>query len=536
MDLPATVPVRRLRPETLSSGRTTRHVLTLSSALRPDLAAIGAVAALFYAFFLFGGYSKFFRDSDTGWHIRTGEMILRTGSLPHTDPFSFSLAGQPWVAWEWLSDVLMGAVHQSMGLTGVAALYGLAIATGVWLWFRLNWDLGGNFILASMLASPMLSTCNIHWLARPHVLSWVFLLAAVRFCVRLEGRLSRGQMAGVALATAIWTNIHASFFFAVLIPAVWALGSWMRGLIWDVPDESDRTRGYMQTALIAAAASFLNPYGWSLHWHILRYLTDRNLLDRVGEFQSFNFHVEGAIPITIALSVGMAGAAFSLGVRRVEWALLSGLLVAASLRSARTLPMMALVALPFANAAITEVLRSAKGLRPQVRGWIDGFLNYGDRLRVLDSRNNGVLAGAAGCAALVALLAAPGIQAKTGFPRDQFPVEASAAVAKLPADARLFAPDKFGGYLIYKFNGNRKVFFDGRSDFYGAGFLKDYGRIVQARPGWQRLFQSFGCTYALLPDDSSLVGALEGRGWKVLHRDATATLLMAPGSDQSGAN
>ncbi len=134
------------------------------------MAAMGAVVSLFYALFLFQGYTAFFRDSDTGWHIRTGEMILRTRRLPHSDPYSFTRAGQPWLAWEWLSDVLMGFIHQTRGLTGVAMFYGLAIAAGVWLWFRLNWDVGGNFLLACALASPMLSTCNLHWLARPHVI------------------------------------------------------------------------------------------------------------------------------------------------------------------------------------------------------------------------------------------------------------------------------------------------------------------------------------------------------------------------------
>ena len=57
---------------------------------------------------------------------------------------------------------------------------------------------------------------------------------------------------------------------------------------------------------------------------------------------------------------------------------------------------------------------------------------------------------------------------RVGFPRDQFPVEAA---RHLPPQARLLAPDKFGGYLIYASNGQRKVFFDGRSDFYGVEFM-----------------------------------------------------------------
>ena len=91
------------------------------------------------------------------------------------------------------------------------------------------------------------------------------------------------------------------------------------------------------------------------------------------------------------------------------------------------------------------------------------------------------------------------------FPPDQFPV---AAYSHIPPGARLFAPDKFGGYLIYRSNGSLKVFFDGRSDLYGAEFLKQYSRLVQVRPGWREYWDSFHFTHALLPADAPLLPAL----------------------------
>ena len=94
------------------------------------------------------------------------------------------------------------------------------------------------------------------------------------------------------------------------------------------------------------------------------------------------------------------------------------------------------------------------------------FLAYGDNLRAQDARFRGLA-----LAPLVVLVAAFCLTPKAGFPPDQFPV---AAYPHIPPGARLFAPDKFGGYLIYRSNGALKVFFDGRSDLYGADFLKQY--------------------------------------------------------------
>src|SRR5262249_35032867 len=117
---------------------------TLRALFLPDVALVASCVAVVYGLFLVSGYQKPFRDSDSGWHIRMGERILATGALPTTDPYAFTRAGQPWLAWEWGADVLMGAAHRAAGLSGVALLYGVAIAAGVWLWFRLNWAVGGN--------------------------------------------------------------------------------------------------------------------------------------------------------------------------------------------------------------------------------------------------------------------------------------------------------------------------------------------------------------------------------------------------------
>src|SRR6266568_2213820 len=94
----------------------------------PDLAFATACVTLFYCLFLFQGYQKLFRDSDAGWHIRTGEAILATGNLPRTDPYSFTRAGQPWFAWEWGADCVMGGVFRVAGLSGLVWIFAMAIA------------------------------------------------------------------------------------------------------------------------------------------------------------------------------------------------------------------------------------------------------------------------------------------------------------------------------------------------------------------------------------------------------------------------
>ena len=79
---------------------------------------------------LAGTLSKFpLADPDIGWHIRTGEQILITHTLPRTDPYSSTMQDQPWFAWEWLYDLVLGILHHLCGLNGVVWLCAGVVAS-----------------------------------------------------------------------------------------------------------------------------------------------------------------------------------------------------------------------------------------------------------------------------------------------------------------------------------------------------------------------------------------------------------------------
>lgn len=488
-----------------------------------------AVLTLAFCLFVFDGRSKLFRDSDTGWHIRTGERILMTRTLPRTDPYSFSRPGAPWVAWEWGSDVLMGFAHRIDGLRGVGSMYALAIAASTWMWFRLHWAVGGNFYIACAMMPPMITTASLHWLARPHVFSWLFLIGALWYVERAPLRFGFPQAIGIAAVTSLWANLHASFFFAPLIGLIFSGSHFVRPLIWDLDKafEFARARWFLLAAAAALAGSFVNPYGWNLHAHLASYLMNGELLDRVAEFQSFNFHAAGSWEILLTMGLAAVGGTLALTQKNVAHFLLAALFSIAALRSARALPLVALLILPLSNAAFSNALRAMHELQPKISRWLDHALIYAHRTLTLDRRLNGFPFGIVAVAALLLALRIPAAAARIGFPADEFPVAAAAEIEKLPADARLFAPDKYGGYLIYRFNGARKVYFDGRSDFYGAAFMKQYIELIEVRPGWQDAMGPLHFTHALLPNRYSLKAALDQAGWKTIYKDNVCTLLEA---------
>jgi hypothetical protein len=300
-------------------------------------------------------------------------------------------------------------------------------------------------------------------------------------------------------------------------------------LIWDLnkAEEFSRVRWFLLAAAAALAGSFVNPYGWRLHAHLASYLMDGELLDRVAEFQSFNFHAAGSAQIVATLAIAAVGGTLALTQKNVGHFLLVAMLCVAALRSARALPLVALLILPLANAAFCNALRAMHELRPGFSRWLDHAMIYGHRTLMLDRRLNGAPFAIVAIAALLFALRIPAAAVRIGFPADEFPVAASDAIEKLPVDTRLFAPDKYGGYLIYRFDGSRKVYFDGRSDFYSAAFMKQYIELVEVRPGWQEILRTQHFTHALLPIRYSLGAALDQAGWKTLYRDNVCTLLEA---------
>jgi len=224
----------------------------------------------------------------------------------------------------------------------------------------------------------------------------------------------------------------------------------------------------------------------------------------VAEFQSFDFNAARSVIIPGTLMLWVSAATLAALQKRPSRCLLCCLFSGMAIFHARGLPLVALLLLPLFNAGISQL------------GFFPRFQTYSTNLRAIDQRFRGYVWAPAVILASYALLRS----LPTGFPKD-LPV---AAYPHIPAAARLFASDRYGGYLIYR---GRTVFFDGRSDFYGAEFLRQYARIVQVRPGWRKYWDSHHFTHALLPHDAPLIEALTTAGWRTIYEDRTATLLAA---------
>jgi len=108
------------------------------------------------------------------------------------------------------------------------------------------------------------------------------------------------------------------------------------------------------------------------------------------------------------------------------------------------------------------------------------------------------------------------------FDPQNYPASAVAMIARDPG-ARVFAPDQWGDYLIYRLYPGTRVFLDGRSDFYGPDFVQKAVDALNVNYGWQQTLDKFKVNTILLPPSMPLAGALkECSRWRLVYDDGVA--------------
>jgi hypothetical protein len=489
------------------SARAESFPLAAPRALRwfPSVADIVLLLPVLFLLLTPVGLSGLLGDGDTGWHLRAGEWMLDHRAVPRTDLFSFTKPGQPWYAWEWGWDLAFGALHRAWGMEAVVWFSLLLISAMLYLVYREALLLSGNLLLAFAVAFVVANGSAIHWLARPHLVSLLFLAASVIL-------LRRGAAWWVyPLLTLAWVNLHGAFFVLwTLLAAYTAEALLLRS--WTA------ARSYGLALAACIAASFVNPYGWQLHAHIFGYFSDNYHFQHIQEFQSIDFHAPPARFFLLAVLFSGAAGLWHLQRKRFAAALILMAWAALALIAARNIPVFLIVAAPWFALAAGEMLAAVPGLRA-VKVYLAGMtrLELGLRVPVL---------GLCGLVLLGALMG-PDAPAKlrAEYRAERYPVRALDAVRQLPAEARVFSDDEWGDFLIYRLWPERKVFIDGRSDFYGSAFGKETLRASQPAYDWQKILDRYRIDAVLWRVEEPLATTLkESRRWRIVHDDGVALL------------
>ena len=501
-------------------------------------------------------------DAGIGWHIRAGQQILAAHAVPRVDSFSSTMRGKPWFAWEWLYDVSAGAFEGWAGLNGVVWFTAMVIA-GVFAWtFRLLLRRGTNVFIALLLLLLAASASMIHFLARPHVLSWLLTLAwfwildsSETHCLPASSEAGSSASSGAAgrrrlwllpLLMLVWVNVHGGFLVGFALLAIY----WLSAIWYAVRRKEDKfaeflarlrwraqARSLAAVGLAAGLASLVNPYGWQLHAHIYGYLSNRFLMEHIDEFQSPNFHGVAQKCFALLILATLMALASRTRPLRVSEGLVILFALYSGLYASRNIPVSSLLLALVIGPLLSDAIKNLKGRRTWFRRLGDLIAAFTERMGAVESRLKGHL-WAIAAAVFLGVIAAHGGRLggnrlmDAHFAPQRFPAAAvdfldrkTAAEKTADQSDPVTVPDYWGGYLIYRLYPRTLVAVDDRHDLYGEEFFKSYLKMVHVEPGWDGLLEKYQSRCVLVPKGSALANILEQTPpWERVYADDVAVV------------
>ncbi len=491
---------------------TERKTANLVSVLR-TVFSFPAMLATFLVGRVFYEARAFFVDPDLWWHVRIGQNILATHHWPTTDPFSYTVGGNPWIAYEWLGDVVLGAAARFGGLLGLEILL-FVLASSVMLALYAYTTLrSGNskagFVSSGVLCSLAFASFNL----RPQMLGYLFLVLTL---IALE-RFRQGKQRAVwflPLLFLVWINTHGSWVIGLGVLGVFLTGGlvefrWgsIEGQRWSL---ADRIR--LETILLLSlAATPFTPYGSRLAAYPFTVAATLPLnVGNILEWQPMPFNIAGGkLFLALVLVFFVVQLLSPLKLRLSEAVLFFGGIAMACLH-VRFL----LLFVPFAAPIFAVVL--ARWLPPYDRKKDHPVLN--------------ALLMTVVVAAMVRYFPTRAGLEKTVA--QAFPVRAVEYLRQHPVPGPMFNNYGYGGYLV-GMHPEQKVFIDGRGDLYeDAGVFSEYLELAQLKPAAFQVLRAHNIQSCLLDSKEPLVTVLAVHPeWEKRYSDGVSVLYVRRNTD-----
>ena len=481
------------------------------SAFVPNLTDIFFVVAFVLA--LASGSEMLSIDSDLGRHLTIGNYILDNRTIPTHDLFSHTLSNQSRPPYEWLSQILFALANRLLELDGVVLLTAMILATTFTLVLKFANRRSDSPTLAFLITFLALGASSLHWLPRPHIITFLLFAIWVEHLEQLRKDRPM-RLFTFPLIMVLWANLHGGFVFGIL---AWC--AYLAGWLWEKWQNTASARtGWklLTVGLTSLAASVITPDLWR-NWEAVLNNRSSFILSRTVETMPPNLTTPSVLPFTILLALTII--LFLANYKNVpasHFFLLGGLGLTALLM-ARNIPLFVIACTPIAAELTKKSLIRWKGWN-QIEKRFSGFSQQ-TRLHIYP---------------LAVSLLAVTVFANQYFNKHQttfqfnpqvFPVQAMNWLEIHPQSGRMFNEFNWGGYILYRTWPQQQVFLDSQSDFYGEPLMKDYEKLISAQGDWENLLANYQVGWAIIPPDLPLAGEMKTEGWKILYEDQTAVIL-----------
>jgi len=446
-------------------------------------------------------------DPDVWWHLKTGQYIAEHKSVPHTDPFSYTRVGEPWLAHEWLSELLMYNLLRTTGWGGLIVIFAAVLTAAFWLLYLrcgpASYVAGVATLCGAWATAPV-------WGIRPQVLS---LLLTSLWLLILERSEHNPKLLWWTLPlTLLWVNLHAGFALGLALSALFLAGEWIERALGHSRQGASYPPMMALIFLVDILIVPLNPNGLQMFSYPIETLRSAAMQNYIAEWASPNFHHAEYWPFLVILLATFAILSCSRLKLRARDLLLLLVSLYAALCSIRLMPLFVLVAVPLVSTRLGDWPRiNSAPQRP--KGTVGTFLNAAIVLAM---------------ALFAGVHIAQVIQHQPLAETEHFPANAVAFLQMHQPPGRIFNHYDWGGYLIWKLYPSTPVFIDGRADLYGQQLFDQFADTYQFKGAWQQPLQHWSIDTVLVPSRSPLATGLRSSpGWTVRYEDSQAVILTA---------
>ena len=453
-------------------------------------------------------------DPDFWWHLRTGQMIAQDHRVPHEDPFSLSKIGEPWVAHEWLSELILYAIYQ-LGGFGLLIFIFSALITGAFYIAYLRcppesmpYIAGLTLLMGALATAPA-------WGVRPQMLSLLLtsLFLYLLDCFHKTRRIN--WLIPLPIITLVWVNLHAGYFLGLTVIGIYIAGDLIEYVIAIIKKTQIPKTPTLNMILflcsvliISVLATTINPNGIHILLYPFQTLTSQAMQQFIYEWFSPDFHLLEWQPfvwfLLVMIGVGMFGKK-PLSLTKLLLTLFFGY---AALHSMRHVPLFIIVAIPILAEMLDNLIRIRSSNTAPV-----GFLKW--LLPILPI-----------CAFLITSIRfMQVVRGQAESEAKNFPKNALDWILRNKPAGNLYNSYNWGGYIIWRLYPDYLVFIDGRADVYGDKFLYSFQDIYHAMPGWDQSLDSIGINLVLIEQESGLATTLrQSSSWKIVFEDNISTL------------
>lgn len=452
-------------------------------------------------------------DWDFWWHLRAGEFVLDTGSIPATDSFTHTFSGAPWRYSEFGGQLLLALVHRAGGIVAVVIFKCLVVLLGFSLLLRLvfrsivaSQNPPPNIAVPIMAVSVAALASIFRLTERPEIFMFALFPASLLLLERIVKTQRRSDAAALVALMALWANLHRSALLGAGLVTLYALLAW-------IPKVDPQLRASRRLLAIAAplafGALFLNPNGidiLSTGGGLFAGLIGGDLPYTEWAPPTVDFFVRDSPQSAVVIVVGFLVAVFRFHAvpRRVFFLFIATSI--AGIASARFIPLAAMSAAWVVSSGLASIV-------------VPRFV-------------------AAGALALLLVADVRLLTSRTPFPGARpvgiglkdpwFPTAAADFLDATRPRGKLFHAFHFGGYLGWRLKNSYPVFIDGRSDtVFPRDFISSVGRAARDGTTFGELTRKYDASIALVswsnrsPDWSFLASLPD---WRLAYWDDVAAL------------